>query len=187
MNTKYKYEKISDDVYQVTLTNGKTTLINEQDLNLLEVFPSWQYKKGYICCERWIQTEYGNVLQRIYLHKLIVGWDKKWQVDHANRIKHDNRRCNLRMATIQQNGANKISKNKAKSGYRGVYFEPRLKTNPYRITITDKNIRTSKRFKTAEEAATFYDIFAIKTYGDFAVLNFEEKRNEYLKMLNPSV
>lgn len=48
---------------------------------------------------------------------------KRWpvdQIDHKNRIKDDNRICNLRECTTEQNMLNVVPKNPPKSGYRGV-------------------------------------------------------------------
>jgi hypothetical protein len=48
-------------------------------------------------------------------------WPKD-QIDHANRIKDDNRFVNLREATKSQNQINSGMYRNNKSGYRGVYF-----------------------------------------------------------------
>lgn len=150
-----------------------TVLISECDLWIKEVFPTWYIRKGYVSCERWIETEYGSVNQKIYLHRLVVGAkNKSWQVDHANRNKLDNRRENLRMATASENMANTISKRKSNSGYRGVYHYKNLITKPFLVTAKSKNLG---RYATAVEAARVYDRYALETYGAFAVLNFPEE------------
>ena len=177
----YLVKELKDHA-EVTLKCGTITKLNIEDLIFLDIFPSWQDLKGYINCQRWIETEYGNVLQKIYLHRLITGYEKKWQVDHANRDKSDNRRCNLRMATASQNNANIIRRRKSNTGYRGVFCEKRSLTNKYTVTASiNGKKRTSKRFATAEDAAKFYDKIALTVYGEFAVLNFEENRKLYLE------
>jgi len=55
-------------------------------------------KKGYV-----IYYENGKTK---YLHKLICKTNKGYYVDHINRIKVDNRSCNLREATPSQNRVN---------------------------------------------------------------------------------
>lgn len=64
---------------------------------------------------------------------LMTGEWPKFEIDHVNGIKHDNRWCNLREATRAQNMAN-IKRSKAnKSGYKGVHkFDGRL----WRATIS---------------------------------------------------
>jgi len=168
MKSDYKIKKINDHL-EITISNGFTTKIDESSAWILKVFPSWQKKKGYVCCERWIKTKYGSVLQRIYLHKLITGPTKKWQVDHANRDKSDNRKENLRMATPSQNSANSVRATRSKSGFRGVTLEKRNLTKKYICHIAGKSLG---RFKTATEAAKAYDKEAKNKYGCFAVLNF---------------
>lgn len=87
-------------------------------------------KSGYI--------EIG-VGRKIYqAHRLIFMWhtgDSPGEVDHINRIRHDNRIENLRSITRSDNTANS-SAVRASSGYRGVswhknhkYFQCRIRKN----------------------------------------------------------
>ena len=52
--------------------------------------------------------------------------DESLQVDHVNGNPHDNRLCNLRLATAGQNQANKFAHSNAKAGERGVFFDATL-------------------------------------------------------------
>ncbi len=58
------------------------------------------------------------------IYKIYTGVDPENKViDHINGIKHDNRLCNLRLATKSQNGMNRIKLDITNnSGYRGVYL-----------------------------------------------------------------
>ena len=57
------------------------------------------------------------VLERIIGRKL----QKNEVVDHINHDSLDNRRCNLRVATIRQNAQNMRVRSDNTSGYKGVY------------------------------------------------------------------
>lgn len=165
MNTKYKCEKFENHAV-VTLSNGTKTKIDLDSLWILEKFPSWQERRGYISCERWIDTEFGKVNQKIYLHRIITDPKTRWQVDHADRDKLNNCKSNLRMATPSENSHNKATR--SLSGFRGVSVEKRNLKKPFIGSCGKKR----KRFASMEEAALFYDSIAKEKYGPFAVLNF---------------
>ena len=77
-------------------------------------------------------------------------------IDHINGDRKDNRFCNLRAATYTLNQTN--ARRKTKSPYpRGVWKNPKLKTNPYVATIKiDGKSKYLGHFKTPEEAAAAY-------------------------------
>lgn len=105
-----------------------------------------------------------------HLHRLILnlGSNDKAQVDHINHNGLDNRRVNLRLATVGQNRRNA----RANSGkqYKGVFFQGggRLK-RPWIARLKGKSFGYHA---TAEDAARAYDRAATKHYGRFAFLNF---------------
>lgn len=83
-------------------------------------------------------------------------------LDHINRIKHDNRWCNLRESTNKENGQNRsLSKNNS-TGFTGVYF--RKKINKYEVSI---QVNGSRKF--------------IGLYSDInlAAYNYDEAKKKY--------
>ena len=85
-----------------------------------------QKHKGYLVVELW---HYGKE-KRFRLHTLAwVYYYGRWphpMIDHINRIKTDNRICNLREVTVKQNCENRsfgYSKSELpKSGFKGVHW-----------------------------------------------------------------
>ena len=83
------------------------------------------------------------------MHRLVNKTPDEFYTDHINKIKTDNRKCNLRSVTSSRNQFNrKIAKNN-KSGYTGVYLNKgrwvaRIKKNYKGIHLG--------RYKTLEEA-----------------------------------
>jgi hypothetical protein len=101
------------------------------------------------------------------MHNLLIGRG----IDHQNRDKRDNRRCNLRKANQQQNVANASLSRRNKTGYRGVHSTHRP-GKPYRARITISRIQqTIGYFETAAEAALAYNNAAKAAFGEFAYIN----------------
>ncbi len=76
-----------------------------------------------------------------------------FQIDHINNIRNDNRLCNLRAVTHEENQRNRLMSKNNKSGYNGVYFEKGKCLDRYRATIRHhgKSISLGS-FRTFEEA-----------------------------------
>lgn len=81
------------------------------------------------------------------------------QLDHINRIRHDNTLLNLREVTLAENRQNLGLSLKNKSGFRGVSKDP--KTELWRVNISVKNkSKYVGRFSTLSEAADAYAMAA---------------------------
>lgn len=104
----------------------------------------------------WYKDRFGYVVnikdrKNIKLHKLITNTNEDTIVDHINRNKLDNRKCNLRICTKQQNNFNtNISKNNT-SGYKGVYWDKSRGKWSASIGYNYKTIFLG-RYNTKEEA-----------------------------------
>ena len=76
---------------------------------------------------------------------------KKMQVDHINKVRNDNRPCNLRLLTNVENNKNKTKSKKNKSGVTGVYA---TKNNRFIASIrVDWKLIHIGVFQTISEAA----------------------------------
>ncbi|WP_173934287.1 AP2 domain-containing protein [Chelativorans sp. Marseille-P2723] len=104
------------------------------------------------------------------MHRVIMNAPKGILVDHKNRNTLDNRRCNLRLATSQQNNANKSFQSR-KFSYRGVLQTRSQKSYGAQIRVNRKLIYLGS-YPTIEEAARAYDAAATRYFGEFASLNF---------------
>ena len=167
MNNSYI---IQGDIATVELTQGKTTLVDTADLDIIARY-RWYCSNGYALAS--ICDADGNS-RRIYLHRLVLGLtDPRLHADHINGDGLDNRRANLRRATRYQNMANQTLSRRNTSGYKGVSYYPR--TLAYRATITAKGERRHLGFfSTPEEAARAYDAAAREMHGEFARINFRD-------------
>lgn len=117
------------------------------------------------------------------LHRFIVGAKPGELVDHKDGDTLNNRRSNLRRCTASQNQQNvRSSKRQKLGGYKGVSanrnarkWEANCASGPVRA-----NGKRAKRylglFTDPIQAAHAYDREAIRAFGEFASLNFEENR-----------
>lgn len=161
---------LKSDCAFLMLSSGDFALVDESDMIVLEGF-SWQFSgKSYVSA--WIAPK------RTYLHRFLMNPSDSQEVDHINRNRTDNRRCNLRLCTGNQNRANVpkpsfIKKRSATrySKFKGVAKKHRRWTA--RAVLDGKKIWLGS-FKTEMEAAAAYDAFSKKTYGEFAVLNLPQ-------------
>ena len=110
-------------------------------------------------------------------------------IDHINGDGLDNRRSNLRFATRAQNSRNARKGVDSSIGFKGVRFhrpyrgKPRLRAAIY---INRKHKELKSAYDTPKNRimlAKVYDIAAVEHFGEFAWLNFPEKRKEYEKLI----
>lgn len=97
-------------------------------------------------------------------------------IDHINHNGFDNRKVNLRICTYSENNWNRSCLG---NKYKGVYFDPRNKKNPWRsrITVNGKKISLGV-YDVAEKAALAYNVGAKTHYGEYACLNYIAKPAE---------
>lgn len=111
----------------------------------------------------------------IYMHSLIMPqyYGKKITVDHISRDTLDNRKCNLRYATMQQQMANSGKSDRFKtcsSQYKGVSWDKQSKC--WKASIRHNGLLFNLgRFDIELNAAFAYNKAALKYFGNFANLN----------------
>ena len=110
------------------------------------------------------------------MHRYICGVldDEKCIVDHANQIKTDNRKINLRKSTHGANNHNVDRKsNESTSKYKGVDYSKNDMKYRARISHDKKSIHIGY-FVNETDAAIAYNEKAIELYGELANLNILE-------------
>ena len=89
-------------------------------------------------------------------------------VDHVNRIRNDNRICNLRIATYTENNVNSKISCRNTSGFKGVNWNKQ--SNSWRASIrVNGRAKYLGNFSTPEEASEAYTFAAEILYGEFVV------------------
>lgn len=161
-------------IYRLTSIKGKESgdvLFDDDDVMLLFNYRWHLARRSKRCVYASSRINSGG--DGIYMHQLIMRPPNGLVVDHINGNGLDNRRCNLRLATIALNLRNTPPLNGRK--FKGVYYAKRGKT-PLKKSWAAK-LHTAKKdlhlgyFKTEIEAARAYNKAAKEYFGDFAWLN----------------
>lgn len=157
---KYNLVKKLVGRLEMLATNGTVILMSPEDEDLARS-RTWgvqtDRKTGYSAV-RHVKRHYPSGKCTItLLHRAIAGADKDQFVDHINQNTMDNRRCNLRFATKQQNAQNNACEGLSLRGHR----------YRARITVGGKTI-TIGNFDSREEALAARKIAISHYFGEFA-------------------
>lgn len=162
---------------EIQLTKGYIAIVDAIDSDLVAY--NW-YARGsrnlfYASRHTSRRISRHSGLFFIMLHRVILErklgrtLDKKEFVDHINCNTMDNRRKNLRVASIADNCRNVGLTVSNKSGYKGVHWHKRDKRWRAQIRINGK-VKYLGNFHTPEEAYAVYCEAAKKYHGEFARL-----------------
>lgn len=154
----------------IKLNNNKETIVDDDVYELVKNL-NWKvsslgyvYNRKYVYLSRFLLGVENNKDSRIFV------------VDHINRDVLDNRKSNLRICTVSQNGANrKVSCNNRYSGMKGVSFKKdRKRSKPWvaRIVNNYKSINLGY-FLSKEEASEAYKRAAKEIYGCYCLESSE--------------
>lgn len=120
-----------------------------------------------------------NITQ-VYLHRFVMDFPTNGlTVDHINRNKLDNRRLNLRVATLSQNNSNSATDKANSSGFKGICFDKR--TRLWKMQIRSMDNGKYEYFSNPTDAAKAYDSEAINIWGEFAWTNFPRENYVQIK------
>jgi len=150
----------------IALSQGAYTIVDDDDYDKYSGYNWFLSGRGYACCRRL-----GN------LHRVVMGvTDPKIHVDHRLHDRLDNRKCNLRICTKQENNQNRRPLKGAASKYKGVIASSNKKRWSANIKHNFTNYYLGL-YDTQEEAAIAYDAKARELHGEFACLNFTDTIN----------
>ncbi len=156
----------SEDCAAIVFPRGASALVSLEDVPV-------------VGCHRWYMHMsrnrpyiYALITRdsREALHRFLMRPPEGMVVDHKNRNPFDNRRCNLRLATVRQNSCNMVRRPGA---YKGVNWS--TAAGKWAATISDGTRKLALGvFVDPIDAARAYDRAALSIHGEFAAINFPE-------------
>jgi len=162
---------------KIPLTRGKFAIVDPEDYPRLAKY-KWFLAKSPTgsYATRWQRLKNKNARKRIWMHREIIHIPKHMVCDHKNRNGLDNRKANLRPATVSQNLCNRSKRRtKTRSKYKGLEWDKIQRKWKARIQLNGRKIYLGS-FAGEIDAAKAYDKAAKKYHGEFAALNFEQKQ-----------
>jgi len=159
---------------ELLLNNSKDFSIVDDDVYEKIKNITW-YKdaKGYVVYKKYKGKLNGKyVSETIYLHRFVLDFPFKLQVDHIDMNKLNNQKINLRACTNQQNNRNTKSKKNSSSKYKGVSWDSKNKKWISQICLGQNKHKKLGRFTNEEDAARKYDEAAKLYHGEYCYLNF---------------
>lgn len=162
-------------VRELILTQNQVALIDEEDFERVN-----QHKWcAHIDKNTWyaLRGVWSTIEKRpisVLMHRFILGIKKGEYCDHINHNGLDNRRCNLRIVTNQQNLMNKGKYKSLSSSFKGVDWDKSAKKWNSRISYNGKRLFLG-HFINEADAALAYDEAAKKYYGEYAKLNLYQE------------
>jgi hypothetical protein len=148
----------------IELTKGQVALVDDEDYSVLSAF-KWHVNartKGRFYA---LRREWNGVARKstpVLMHRVIVNCPHGMVVDHINGNTLDNRRCNLRIATNQQNCSHRFGNKNNRSGHTGVW---EVKPGIWRAALTFKRKRIHLGYHSSKEAAVEARRNAAVTYN----------------------
>lgn len=159
-STVNTYKKISD--IEMVLYCGNTIVVFDTEDYPLISERQWSVgSHGYVTS--------GSSENQVLMHRLVIGADTDQVVDHINRIKVDNRKCNLRLCSHRDNTWNRPTQVNNKTGYKGICKLPNGKYQA-QITIDRKPVYLGQ-YTDIMEAVHVYDSALMLVAGDYACVN----------------
>jgi len=155
-----KYAELDANTKLIPLSQGKFAIVDADDFEKLSQL-KWHYSNGYA-------VKHGK--PKIIMHRIVCNTPDGMHTDHINGNRLDNRKCNLRVCTKNENAKNTSKRKNSTSKYKGVSWETRTKRWFCQIEVNKKSFFLG-RFSSEEAAAEAYNEAALIHHGEFARLN----------------
>lgn len=145
-----------------------TVLIDDDIFNAIKTLGFSLYMKGEYVAVGLNGLRYKD-RTFIHLHALVINPLYRQEIDHINRNKLDNRRCNLREVSKAQNGKNRPGSKNSTSPFKGVSFVNKIKGKPWISSLGFNGKTIHYEYHKCEVAAAVrYNEKHIEVGGEFS-------------------
>lgn len=158
---------------EIRLTKGQVAIVDDEDYERLCGYKWYaqfsDHTRSYYAARRlpWDADGHRSVL---YMHREVIRAAAGTRVDHINHDTLDQRKSNLRVCTIGQNGSNRKLQTNNSSGYKGVDWRKADRKWRAQIQVHGKSIHIGY-YDSPVDAARAYDESAAVYHGKFALTN----------------
>lgn len=158
--------KVINDYVEVKDCKGAMFYVSLCDIDLIKNYTWYVANSGYVERKDWLK----GANKTVRLHRQVMQLQRGvGYVDHANKLKYDNRRENLRLATRAENSINRLPPANNTSGFTGVVWDKSRNKWAAQITVKRKVIHIG-RFHSKEDAIIARKSAEEKYYGQYAPL-----------------
>jgi DNA polymerase-1 len=162
---------------RIRLTQGKYAIVDPDDYRRLSKYKWHASRRGgafYAVCAG---TIIGGKRRRLHMHRAVLNVPDEMLVDHINHNRSDNRKANLRPASLAQNNQNrtKYGHGTCSSKYKGVCWHRSMRSWEAQIRADGRSISLGY-FHNEVRAARAYDRAAKRYHREFAALNFPKSK-----------
>jgi len=159
-------------VKEIELTRGYVSLVDDEDYAGLAMH-KWRAMIHRLTVYAVRSGPRGDEPRTtVYMHRVLLDAPRSAEVDHEDGNGLNNRRVNIRLCTIAENGRN-MRKHRGVSRYKGVYWDKRDQRWVANIHVNRRHICLGLHVVELD-AARAYDAAAREHYGAFAAVNFPE-------------
>ena len=159
-----KHRELNPSTIEVEDCKGSLFFISTCDISLIENHTWYVANSGYVERKDWCN----GANKTVRMHRQIMQLQRGvGNVDHVNKLKYDNRRENLRLATKAENSINRLPPSNNTSGFTGVIWDKSRNKWSAVITVNRKLIHIG-RFAVKEMAINARTLAEKKYYGQYA-------------------
>jgi hypothetical protein len=156
---------------EIPLTQGQVAIVDAADYEWLSQWSWWADWNNNAKLFYAVRAEHScKGFHKIYMHRQILGLERgdPRRADHREPLKTlDNKRENLRLATVAENGHNRGKNRNNTTGYKGVILHKNSGLYRAEIMVNRKRIYLGY-FEKVEDASDAYKAAALEYHKGFA-------------------